>query len=85
MELRKWVPHIHPQRCKACGICGSVCSHGCLGVIDGTGMLVRPETCSSEGACVDVCPEHAIRMRWMAIDGDPSVGRWRVTRAYVQR
>ena len=85
--LRKWVPQVHAQRCTACGICGSVCPHSCLDVVEGVGVLVRPEDCSSEEDCVDACPEKAIRMRWMPVGGKPSIGRWRTppARACLQR
>jgi MinD superfamily P-loop ATPase len=79
--LRKWVPYIQAQRCKACGVCGPVCAHACLDVVEGVGVLARPEDCSSEGDCVDACPEGAIRMRWMPVEGHSSIGRWRTPRA----
>jgi NAD-dependent dihydropyrimidine dehydrogenase PreA subunit len=85
MSRRKWVPYIDVERCKACGICGEVCPHDCLGVIDGIAALVRPDLCRSEGTCVEVCPERAIRMRFMPVDGDSSVGRWHVPHADVRR
>jgi ferredoxin len=74
----KWVPVVRKTRCAACGLCGSVCPHGCLDVLDGIGALVQADACTSEGYCAEVCPESAIEMRWVRRNGNRSIGQWRV-------
>ena len=74
----KWVPVVLKSRCTACGLCGSACPSACLGVVGGRGALVQPDACTSEGHCVSACQERAIRMRWMRLNGDRSIGQWRV-------
>src|ERR1017187_867972 len=73
----KWVPSVRQDCCAGCGVCGAVCPHGCLAVVDGTGALVRPEACTSEASCVSACGQRAIYMAWATVDSDYSVGRWR--------
>jgi NAD-dependent dihydropyrimidine dehydrogenase PreA subunit len=74
----KRVPVVRKTRCTSCGLCGSVCPHACLDVLGGTGVLVQPDACTSEGFCVSACRESAIQMRWVRLDGDRSIGQWRV-------
>ena len=76
--LYKWLPVVRKSRCVACGLCGSVCPHGCLDLLDGTGALVGANACTSEGHCIVACVENAIEMKWVRIRGDRSIGRWRV-------
>jgi len=68
-------------------MCGSVCPHDCLDVIGGVGVLVRPDACSGEGACVDACPEGAIRMRRMPAGRATAASRRRIaiTHAALRR
>ena len=73
----KRVPVVAKNRCTVCGVCAAACPHECLGVDGGHGALVQPDTCTSEGRCVSACPQGAIRMRWLCVDGDRSVGQWR--------
>ncbi|MBZ5620634.1 MAG: 4Fe-4S binding protein [Acidobacteriia bacterium] len=74
----KRVPVVRKTRCTACGLCESVCPHACLGVLSGSGALVQPDACTSEGYCVSACQESAIHMRWMRLNGNRSIGQWRV-------
>ena len=73
----KWVPSVRGDRCAGCGFCGGICPHGCLEVVDGIGVLVRPEACTSEATCVSACPRRAIHMVWASLDAGDSIGRWR--------
>ena len=72
----KWVPSVHQDCCAGCGLCGAVCAHGCLAVVDGVGALVLPEACTSEASCVSACRLGAIRMVWAPLGADHSIGRW---------
>ncbi|MBZ5583651.1 MAG: 4Fe-4S binding protein [Acidobacteriia bacterium] len=74
----KWVPRVQRDRCRACGLCEAVCPLDCLGVVDGFGAMVKPESCTSEAACVVVCPTQAITTRWMRLEGNHTIGRWRL-------
>ena len=38
--------------------------------------LARPEQCDSDGGCMEACPDEVIRMGWIPLEADPSVGRW---------
>ena len=80
----KRVPFVRKARCVGCGLCGSVCAHGCLDILCNTGALVRPDKCTSEGACVAACPERALQMRWLKLNSNRLVGEWRV-RSVPQR
>ena len=40
-------------------------------------VISGPEACGSEEECLRVCPDEAIEMRWVELDADLSVGRWR--------
>ena len=73
----KWVPSVREECCIGCGVCGAICPHGCLLVVDGIGVLSRPEACSSEASCVSACPQKALHMVWEPVDADHSIGRWR--------
>jgi MinD superfamily P-loop ATPase len=73
----KQVPRVRRECCDGCGVCGAICPHGCLLVVEGLGVLVRPEVCSSEGSCVSGCPQRALRMVWAPLHADHSIGRWR--------
>ena len=73
----KWVPSVLRERCLGCGICGEVCPHRCLEVVDGVGVLARPEACSSDAVCVSACPQQALQMDWSPVEATHAVGRWR--------
>lgn len=73
---KKWVPVVFPDRCTGCGLCVEACGPQCLEIEDGIAVLVRPDACGSEEHCIPVCRDDAIRMRWVAMDGDKKVGRW---------
>jgi ferredoxin len=73
----KWVPSVRRERCVGCGLCGAMCSHGSLEVVDGIGVLIHPEACTSEATCVSACPQGAIHMEWTPLRADHSAGRWR--------
>ena len=73
----KQVPFVRQEYCIGCGVCGAICLHGCLVVVDGIGVLDRPEACTSEASCVSACPQRALHMVWAPLQADHSVGRWR--------
>ena len=73
----KRVPVVRKDRCIGCGLCESVCPHDCLDVRCRIGALVRPDQCRSEGACVSACPGSALQMRWLKLDGNRLLGKWR--------
>ena len=75
--LYKRVPVVRKTRCTACGLCRSVCPHACLDVLGGSGALVQPDACTSEGYCVNACQESAIQMKWVRLNGNRSIGQWR--------
>ena len=80
----KRVPVVRKARCIACGLCEWVCPHACLGVLGGSGALVQPDACTSEGHCVSACQKEAIQMKWVRLNGNRSIAHWRV-RASVLR
>lgn len=73
----KWVPLIDPDCCTGCNRCVEACGSKSLALINGLAVLVLPQTCGSEEHCVSACPEGAIRMTWVPLDGARHVGRWR--------
>jgi NAD-dependent dihydropyrimidine dehydrogenase PreA subunit len=72
----KWVPVIATDYCTGCARCVTACEHECLGLVWEFATLLRPEHCGSEGACMEACPDDVIRMDWVAVEGNPQVGRW---------
>jgi MinD superfamily P-loop ATPase len=79
MKVRhlKWIPVVAEECCTGCRRCVDACGPGVLEVCDRVAILVRPGFCGSEGHCVPVCPEEAIRMEWSEMEGDQARGRWR--------
>ena len=73
----KWVPSVDEEICDSCGICVETCGARCLEIVAGVAVLARPEACVSEARCVAPCPQACIRMGWLPLRGDRSVGEWR--------
>jgi NAD-dependent dihydropyrimidine dehydrogenase PreA subunit len=73
----KLVPCVRREYCLGCGFCGMMCPHGCLEAVDGIGVLVRPDVCTSEASCISACPHRALHMDWAPLDADRSIGQWR--------
>lgn len=73
----KWLPAIAVSRCTGCYRCVAVCQSASLEVRGHVAMLVQPLSCGSEGHCVTACPENAIRMGWVEMEGDRARGKWR--------
>ena len=73
----KWVPVVAVERCTGCGLCVDACGPECLEIVDAIAALVTPDACGSEEHCIPVCEDDAIEMRWVALKGDTSIGKWR--------
>jgi MinD superfamily P-loop ATPase len=54
------VPVVDQVRCSLCGDCSRVCEFNAVAVL-GTRTMIFPSLCHSCGACVELCPEHALR------------------------
>lgn len=55
----KAVPLVDKALCTHCGTCGDVCQYSAI-VCIGQKVLVYPELCHACGACMMLCPTHAI-------------------------
>ncbi len=73
----KWVPVIDPDTCTGCNLCIEACGPKCLEPVDEIAVLTAPGACGSEEHCIPMCAFDAIRMEWVAMDGDRSRGKWR--------
>jgi MinD superfamily P-loop ATPase len=76
-QYDKWLPTIDEELCTLCGVCVEACGPKCLDLGD-VAVLSLPHACGSEEHCIAPCPEKAIRMVWLPLEGDHSVGKWRV-------
>ncbi len=76
---RKWLPAIDRDYCGGCSRCVDVCPADSLGLVWDFATLLRPESCTSEGACVAACPERLIQMTWLPLEADHATGRWETT------
>jgi len=52
---------IDPALCKGCSKCARVCPAGAITGVIKQPYTIRQETCIKCGACLDVCPFHAIQ------------------------
>ena len=75
--FHKWVPFVREEYCVGCGVCGAICPYGCLEVVEGRGVLIGPEACTSEASCTLACPQKALHMGWAPLAAAHSIGRWR--------
>lgn len=74
---RKWLPVIDEHLCTGCGACVEACGPKCLRIDDRKiAELFLPDRCGSEEHCIAPCPETCIRMKWVRIEGDETVGKW---------
>jgi len=71
----KWLP-VFSGYCTGCARCVDACPHNCLGLVWEFATLQHPEDCVSEGDCVNVCRDDAIRMEWVHSTANHDVGRW---------
>ncbi len=76
----KWLPVVDELRCTGCNLCVEACGPKCLEIQGSLAVLARPFACGSEEHCIAPCPENAIRMVWLRLEGDRSVGKWRLRR-----
>ena len=72
----KKVPVVNANRCTACNRCVEVCESESLEIPGRVAVLVQPNTCCSEGHCVRQCPEDAIQMGWVEMEGNRKRGKW---------
>jgi ferredoxin len=72
----KWLPIVDAELCTGCGLCVEVCGPKSLEVMQQVVVLARRNTCGSEGHCIPACPEDAIRMEWVEMQGDRTRGKW---------
>lgn len=73
----KWVPVVIEEQCTGCGLCVAACGPACLEMVGRIPVLERPNECGSEEHCIGVCPDDAIHMAWVPLEGEHQVGRWR--------
>ncbi|OFV98590.1 MAG: hypothetical protein A3F68_13600 [Acidobacteria bacterium RIFCSPLOWO2_12_FULL_54_10] len=71
------MPVVDEERCTGCALCVGVCTPGSLDLLSGVAVLSHPDTCGSEDHCIAECANDAIHMRWVAMEGDRGVGRWK--------
>jgi heterodisulfide reductase subunit A len=61
LELEPLAAEVDVERCAACGICGTVCPFGAVGVSAELGVSrVEPSFCRGCGSCVASCPSGAL-------------------------
>jgi heterodisulfide reductase subunit A len=61
MVLEPLAAEVDAERCAACGICGSVCPYGAVGLAGELGASrVEPSFCHGCGSCAAACPSGAI-------------------------
>jgi len=72
----KWLPVVNEGRCTGCNRCMQACGPNSLEVLNGVAVIARPNTCGSEGHCIQACPEDAIQMGWVELEGDRTRGQW---------
>lgn len=73
----KWIPVVIEESCSGCNLCFAACGQACLELEASVAVLARPNECGSEEHCIGVCPEDAIHMAWVPMEGDPAIGQWR--------
>ncbi|PLX90121.1 MAG: (4Fe-4S)-binding protein [Desulfuromonas sp.] len=67
------VPHIDPQRCTHCGLCGDFCAYNALACLP-TETILFEGLCHSCGGCMRLCPHQAISERQQRIG---YIDQWR--------
>ncbi|MDP2653320.1 MAG: 4Fe-4S binding protein [Candidatus Omnitrophota bacterium] len=77
-RFRKLVPVIDQELCTGCRTCAEMCSSGTIILQDGIAVVLHPEKCTSEGRCQEACPLGGMHMQWVVMDGDRTIGSWRV-------
>jgi Fe-S-cluster-containing hydrogenase component 2 len=83
----KWLPVIDAERCTGCNACIDACLQAtdplrqemevCLELRERIAVLAHPQACPSDAHCVEVCPDDAMRMRWVPRPVRDALGRWR--------
>lgn len=70
------IPQVDAERCNCCGICAGVCQYHAIVSLKAQ-TLVFPQLCHGCGACVESCPENAIREhphRLGVVESGPAAG-----------
>ncbi|HVY55923.1 MAG TPA: 4Fe-4S binding protein [Thermodesulfobacteriota bacterium] len=74
----KRLPDVDLEKCTGCGKCVQVCTPKSLKIVNNDfAVLLRADTCCSEGHCVNSCPDDAIHMDWIEMRGEHTAGEWR--------
>jgi Na+-translocating ferredoxin:NAD+ oxidoreductase RNF subunit RnfB len=73
----KWIPVVIEELCSGCNLCVAACGPACLELDATVAVLARPNVCGSDEHCIGVCPEDAIHMAWVLMEGDRTIGQWR--------
>lgn len=76
MTACKFVPVIDESLCTGCRTCLEACDRDCLDISWGIAVLTDPHYCGSDGHCVKACPENAMELKWLPLDGEPTAGLW---------
>jgi Na+-translocating ferredoxin:NAD+ oxidoreductase RNF subunit RnfB len=81
----KWIPVVVEELCSGCNLCVAACGPACLELEANVAVLARPNVCGSEEHCIGVCPEDAIHMAWVPMEGDRTIGQWRLSADVEER
>jgi uncharacterized Fe-S center protein len=76
VQYLKRIPVVNEALCTGCDLCVRACSQETLELRHRIAVLPWPDRCCSEGECVAACNDGAMRMAWVALDGDRNHGRW---------
>ena len=60
--MKNPLPFVNSIICDGCGECIEVCVFGVITIANGKAVVIRPERCESEGACVEVCHTFALSL-----------------------
>jgi electron transport complex protein RnfB len=75
-QLLKWIPVVNVSLCTGCNRCIEACELNTLTLRDEVAVVAWPDRCHSDSHCVAACPDSAMRMEWVALEGDQTRGKW---------